>query len=271
MRNTARKKVIIIGCGNLAWHIASRLRELGGFDLEVYNHKASETLNGFKSKFRAKIKVGLKEISADGHYYFICVSDTAIGSVAKHLTLRNPNSLLVHTSGSVAISELGERVHGCGVFYPLQTFSKSDTINWESLPIIIEGSDAATTKKIDRLAHLFSDQVIALSYRQRLKLHLTAVLVNNFSNALYAAAENLLRKEKPGKEIDFELLRPLIEQTTRKLDHLSPLAAQTGPARRNDKSVMEKHKQLLTKDPDLLKVYKMMSKLILKQQRSLHA
>ena len=92
-------------------------------------------------------------------------------------------------------------------------------------------------------------------------MHLAAVLVNNFTNAMYTAADGLL-----SDKLDFKLLLPLIQRTTAKLDTMSPARAQTGPAKRGDKNVMKKHLLQLKTQPELQKIYKEMSRLIKKQQ-----
>ena len=51
------------------------------------------------------------------------------------------DKLIFHTSGSTGISVFGEKFSSCGVFYPLQTFSKSKDIDFRHVPLFIESSD----------------------------------------------------------------------------------------------------------------------------------
>ena len=112
---------------------------------------------------------------------------------------------------------------------------------------------------------LLTSTIIYAKEKQRLTLHLAAVLANNFTNALYVTADEMLRNEWKTDGIKF--LMPLIKQTVLKLEKLNPLAAQTGPAKRGDKQVMEKHLKLLSSKNDMKKIYKQLSDLIVKQQR----
>lgn len=54
-----------------------------------------------------------------------------------------------------------------------------------------------------------------------------------------------------GKEIcdennlDFKLLHPLIKETAAKLDDLTPIEAQTGPAKRGDQNTLHNHLKLI--------------------------
>ena len=51
-----------------------------------------------------------------------------------------------------------------------------------------------------------------------------------------------------------------IEETIKKLNDLSPIEAQTGPAIRWDENIMMKHKELLSEDPVLQNIYDIFSK-----------
>ena len=94
--------------------------------------------------------------------------------------------------------------------------------------------------------------------RRRKELHLAAVLVNNFPNFLYMLAEKRLMEH----DLNFDLLRPLIRETAAKVMHMRPEEAQTGPARRNDESVLGMHRALLKDDRPLLEVYSLLSEAI---------
>jgi predicted short-subunit dehydrogenase-like oxidoreductase (DUF2520 family) len=100
-------------------------------------------------------------------------------------------------------------------------------------------------------------------------LHLAAVLVNNFTNALFVAAGDLISKKSGNKQL--KILLPLIKQTVFKVESIDPREAQTGPAKRNDNSVMKKHLKLLSDNTDLQNIYKQLSHLVVKQQTKKHA
>ncbi len=71
-----------------------------------------------------------------------------------------------------------------------------------------------------------------------------------------------LKKLRGEYNMPFELLKPLIAETTAKALDISPLAAQTGPAARGNLKVIEKHLELLKDDPRLQEIYRMISKSI---------
>ena len=90
---------------------------------------------------------------------------------------------------------------------------------------------------------------------QRRVLHLAAVFVNNFTNQLYRIGHEITESE--GAE--FDMLKPLILETARKLEDLSPLRAQTGPAKRNDKKTIKKHLRLLENNKEHTKIYELLT------------
>lgn len=265
MKKQIRQKIVIIGCGNLAWHLAKHFISLKKFNLIIYNHKPNKQLAAFK-KIGCLINASLSDIAKDADFYFICVTDKHIPDVSSKIqTNRSP--LVIHTSGSTNINEIAH-FDSC-VFYPVQTFSKNDNVNWSGIPLLLEATTQSNLDKLKKLASLFTKQILFANSEERLKIHLTAVIVNNFTNALYTAADNFLNKDSTNIDLNFKLLLPLIKQTTTKLTSLKPHEAQTGPAKRGDKKVMKKH-LLLLKDKELKKVYKKLSNLIQHQHPSSH-
>ena len=89
----------------------------------------------------------------------------------------------------------------------------------------------------------------------RLQYHLSAIIVSNFSNHLFALAKEYADRNN----IDFNLLLPLIEETVDRLRYFQPAAMQTGPAARGDETTMQKHLQLLNDFPQLRNIYEVMS------------
>src|SRR5688572_9595281 len=118
MKDTARQKVVILGCGNVAWHFASHLASLKNFRITVYNHQPNPLLSEFKLKLKCTIEVGFHQIASDADYYIICVADNFIKATAARINNTKVNSLVLHTSGSSKLSVLGKRIFGTGVLYP---------------------------------------------------------------------------------------------------------------------------------------------------------
>ena len=57
------------------------------------------------------------------------------------------------------------------------------------------------------------------------------------------------------------VLKPLINETVNKIHKLDPVESQTGPARRNDQSIIEMHVKML-ENQEHRNLYKMISQMI---------
>jgi predicted short-subunit dehydrogenase-like oxidoreductase (DUF2520 family) len=265
MPSAAKPIIVIIGCGNVAWHIAKQLQKSKKFRIFIYNHRANPSLIDFKLKLKCEVFDNLGNIYTNASAYFICVSDKNITKVSSLINIENEEAVIFHTSGSAGLSDIRNRFKRKAVFYPVQSFSKNVDLNWANIPIAIECDDVSSQKKVRSFANLFSRKIFEANQHQRQHIHLSAVLVNNFVNALYVEASSFLKNS----QIDFSILLPLIQQTTDKLNTLSPKESQTGPAKRNDLVTIKRHLSLLSKDKQLQKIYKLMSDKIFQQQNNI--
>jgi predicted short-subunit dehydrogenase-like oxidoreductase (DUF2520 family) len=144
-----------------------------------------------------------------------------------------------------------------GVFYPLQTFSRERKVNFKTVPICIEAGQREDLAMLERLASTLTDKVYKISSEERKALHLAAVFANNFTNHMYAIANDICLENG----LPFEILYPLIEESGKKVTSLAAYDAQTGPARRNDQETIKRHLGLL-KDPLRKEIYSILSKSI---------
>lgn len=234
-------KVTLVGQGNVSHHLAKvfQLSE----DVELVAVLDSR-------------KTVPKNLMEQTEICIIAVSDGAIKEVSQRI--KAGNCLVAHTSGSVALDELPLDFRR-GVFYPLQTFSKDKEIDFSNIPICIEAEKEKDAQLLTTLAKCISKNVQSVSSSQRLSLHLAAVFANNFTNHLYQIANEICIEN----ELSFDLLKPLIIETSDKINTLSPFEAQTGPARREDSTTMQEHIDLL-KNSDRKEIYSQLSKSIQK-------
>jgi len=195
-------------------------------------------------------------INKQADVYVIAVSDNALAEVVADLKL--PGKVAAHTAGSVSKEVLKTVTDHYGVFYPLQSMRK-DISYLPDIPIYFEASDEKAAGILRNLAGSISSKPPGIADGEdRLKLHVAAVIVNNFTNHLYALAEQFCLKEK----IDFRQLMPLIEETVHRLKTSSPADTQTGPAVRNDADTLQKHLDILKDHPHLKKVYSFLTESI---------
>jgi predicted short-subunit dehydrogenase-like oxidoreductase (DUF2520 family) len=174
------------------------------------------------------------------------------------------NRLVAHTSGSASIHDLDKK-HARAVFYPLQTFSKNLDLDFTTVPICLEVLEKTNMDLLKKLGHALGCATYKINTEQRQTLHLSAVFVNNFTNQLYRIAHEI----SDAKSINFDILKPLIQETARKVQELSPYMAQTGPAKRNDKKTIKRHlKQLENEDHKA--IYKLLTASIQKTHGNLN-
>jgi len=248
-------KIVCIGSGNVATHMAIAFKEVGAEIIQVWsqNFRNAEILAAFT---QAQPINNWNDLDRTADCYLIAVKDDAIAMVAEHL--KGVKGVVIHTSGATALQTLSIVGHRYGVLYPLQTFSKSKAVDLKQVPLCIEGDSAETLEKVSVIAHLLSPLVSVVSTEQRQILHLAAVFACNFSNHLYALSSAILEQH----QLKFDLLKPLIAETAEKIKSSAPSSVQTGPAVRGDDETMKKHLALLDESPSLQAIYKILSKSI---------
>ncbi len=261
MKTAAELKIVILGSGNLGLHLSEYFVKQK-LEPIVYNHRSSSNLKFIQQKLNCTTQVGFNSI-LPADIYFLCVKERYIKSVSSKIKNTKANAILLHCSGSMPLDEINNNQTHRGVLYPIQTFSVNKKIDWDSVPFLLQASSPIALKKLQIFAKIFKGKKKVVDDKERLLIHLAAVLVNNFTNALYTEAFKLLSSHSLKKE--FNLLLPLINTGVSKLITVSPIEAQTGPAKRGEKQIMQKHLNLLKKDKDLQKLYQLMSKLIINQ------
>lgn len=248
-------KVIIIGSGNVAQHLIAAFQnsQNSGDEIElvqVFSRKRNSLINVIDG---ALITTELADLM-EADLYIIAVSDDAISTVAAQLAYKN--RLVVHTSGSVGLDVLDDN-NRRGVFYPLQTFTKNKAVDFKTIPICLESENSTDFILLDKVAKIISDKVFAINSEQRKALHVAAVFVNNFTNHLYSIGNEICQEN----QVPFEILKPLILETAQKIMTISPLEAQTGPAKRNDVKTIEAH-QLFLSTENQSTIYKIITQSI---------
>ncbi len=255
----------MIGAGNIAHHICQSLKFNKTINLtQVFNHRQTAKAKLLAKTYHGEFVSEYSKIDITADIYIICVKDDAISDVVQQLIPLKLKGLVVHTSGSINLSVLKKVSPHIGVYYPLQSFSYADTIDWKHTPILIEANSKKSLTVLKVIATSVSSTVKNMSSEKRLQFHLAAVFASNFTNALYDSAFRIIEKNLSKK--DTQLLLPLMKQAFGKLTHLSPKHAQTGPAMRHDNVVIKKHLELLKSDKQLTAVYKLLSELIVFQQ-----
>lgn len=259
-------QIVIIGTGNVSQHLLKAFSSIRSVEVsQIFNHRQTLVSKKLASTYKCELISNYNKLNQTADLYIICVKDEAISDVSKNLSFLKLNGVVVHTSGSTDMSVLKQVSKNTGVFYPLQSFSVNDVIDWKDVPILIEASNSKSLNTLKAFSKCLSNKVKEVNSMDRLRFHLAAVFANNFTNALYAIAYQLVENSLSKK--DTELLQPLMTQSFHKMLKLSPLKSQTGPAKRGDIVTINKHLKLLTHNPKLKTIYKQLSALIVEQQK----
>ncbi len=250
-------RIVIIGSGNVASVLGRLFKKNDHEIVQVVSRNAAHAeilaneLNCSFTDYSGNIDTG-----AD--LYIVAVNDGALYDLNNSFKLGN--KLIMHTAGSVSKDVLKDISVNYGVLYPLQSLRKE--MEYEAdIPFLIDGNTEETKTIIEDFAKTLSGNVASANDDDRLKLHVAAVIVSNFTNHLYALAEEFCNKEN----IDFKLLAPLIKETAKRVETISPAAAQTGPAARNDIFTLDKHLRLLTNYTRLKYIYLKLTDSIMKK------
>ena len=248
--------VAIVGTGNMADNLI-RTFNLYNIPISGVWGRSNEKLDDFQKKYNVKVSLDFSQIES-GSIVILCVADRVIHEVAKKV----PSGCIVaHTSGSIPMDVIEQEQKG--VFYPLQTVTKGKEVDFKQVPILIEGATSSVLNELKALASQITTRVEEIDSEKRAKIHLAAVMLNNFVTQLVKMSGDYLDHFN----LDRSLLHPLLEETVAKIQDIGAKKALTGPAKRGDKEIIQKHLQELK--GELAEVYAIMSKVIQKENGKL--
>ncbi len=252
-------RVMLIGSGRVATHMAQRLTD-NGISVSLVVSRTLENAQKLAQKLGAKASSQIPQNLDLFDFIIISVSDDAYEYYISQLKSVQ-KSIIVHTSGSININLFQSQIPNYGVLYPFQTFSFDREVDFSLIPIMIEANNEYVLNKIRKLAFALSPNVMEIDSQQRAIIHIAAVFVCNFVNHLYVEAESLLKTQN----IDFSILHSLMRETTEKAIKMSPIKAQTGPASRNDQKIINQHQKLIS-DEKTRELYIKISQLIVENR-----
>lgn len=242
--------IVILGAGNVAFHLTRALIQNTCNVRQIFNRtldRAKEIAEANRISYTDKIS----EIEKADLYIIAC-ADSGIEEFSHYIPY--DDVLVVHTSGSSPMSVL-KGDYRKGVLYPLQTFSKERTLRYDNIPLFIEAENAEDLSKLSLLANRISNEVHELDFASRMQVQMTGVWANNFVNHLYYIAGEICKKNN----VPLDVLLPLIQETSNKVLEMDPIDAQTGPAKRGDQVIINRHLEVLKDDSRLLQIYQILT------------
>lgn len=259
-------KIAFIGAGNVATHLAPAFEKSGSGDVVQVYSRTKESATALCRRLKDAMPVNsLADLTTEADLYVISLPDHAANEIIEAISRQMhdgsrsgkwSSSLWVHTSGSLPLETLSAITTHPGVFYPLQTFSRSVDVDMNTVPIFIEAANERDCNLLKEIATQISSKVHYADGNLRKRMHIAAVFACNFTNYMFTVADDLLRQDG----LTLEVLNPLLEETVRKALAGNPACGQTGPAVRGDMNIVSSHASML---PDSLsEIYRTLSEAI---------
>lgn len=246
-------QIVLVGSGNVASSLGPALQRLGHKIVQVFSRSEQSAII-LANKLGCDYTLDLHSLREDADLYYICLADDALISLAEKIVEGRGESLFVHVAGCVPMDVLS-----CphrGVMWPIHGFSRNSVVDdWSDIPLTIEASDDESMQVVRQIAENLSRHVCLADSEARPKIHLAAEFCCNFANHCYDLADTILHN----CSVPFSMMHHIVRSTAENVILTSPHAAQTGPARRHDKKVMDYDRNLLKDNPDLLEIYNLLS------------
>ncbi|MBX2924295.1 MAG: DUF2520 domain-containing protein [Chitinophagaceae bacterium] len=246
--------IVLIGTGNVAFVLGNRIHTAGHTIVQVVGRNR-EKATGLARMLHAEATDDFKKIHQQAAIYIIAITDDALWTIRDSLSIQS--GIVLHTAGSVPKDVLQGLGSHYGILYPLQSLRR-DRTEIPDIPFLIDADNDITLEIVKSFASALSPLVEQADDSKRMKLHIGAVLVNNFTNHLFTLAQSFCRRE----QLDFQLLLPIIRETAARLDQYPAATMQTGPAIRNDRETLQKQDHYLDKYPEIKRIYEVFTESI---------
>lgn len=244
------KSVAFVGSGKVASGFANLFHQ-AGFVITGISSRNKETGKVLAEKFEVPFFDLSKDLKAD--LIFVAVADQNVIDV---VNIFSSKQNVAFTAGSIDLESV-ENKKTRAVFYPLQSFTEGRNLKAEDIPILLEVNTKSLQKKLEAICKEIGFEFQNCDSEKRKKVHLSAVFLNNFVNHMVFLGMEEATKNK----IDWKLFEPLLYETFEKLKRQSPFEAQTGPAKRKDRLILENHLSLL--EGRKKEIYKLLSQNII--------
>jgi predicted short-subunit dehydrogenase-like oxidoreductase (DUF2520 family) len=253
--------IVFLGAGNLATNLAQSLYDHDHTITQVFS-RTMKSASELAEKVKAQPIDNVQSIDKNADLYILALKDDVLKQILADLPVSS--GVFVHTAGSVNMDIFNEGFENYGVFYPLQTFNKNRLLNFSEIPVFVEANSEKTLNFLEKLAGQISSRVYRANSDDRLAIHVAAVFACNFTNFMFAGADEILSKHN----LPFQTLLPLINETIEKIEQNPPRSVQTGPAVREDYQTISTHHNLLSDSGLWQKLYRFVTDMMIEYYNS---
>jgi predicted short-subunit dehydrogenase-like oxidoreductase (DUF2520 family) len=257
MRQHQPDKILIVGTGGVALTFASAFVKSKIYDVIIEGSDSKKTDEFCKNnKFNTFNKLDNKK----DIIVFLAVPDSQIENCV--IKYSGVAKLIVHFSGTSSIETITKHAKNGAVCWPIESFSKLKKANLSKVICGINTSNEFSKQLLLGLIDSIKLKHIFLNDEERMKLHLTAVILNNFIYYLLSETKKWIKNEN----INNLILKDLFNKTISSFYNNEDTGEnQTGPAKRNDQIIIKQHLELLKNYPELETLYKSFTDLIIEK------
>ncbi len=206
------------------------------------------------------------EVVQNANGIFISVPDDQIPTAIDTLSsFELQDKFVVHTSGLVnadVLQPLQKRGALIGSLHPLQTFNKKflPANVWHSITCTFQG-DLRLLTILNGLFAPAKARFVQVNGRQKMAVHLAAVVAANFQIALYAWAQQILSNAGLKNITASQLLGPLALKVAKNFTENPLNEILSGPLQRGDLQTILEHLNFLRQQNDAssIQLYKMLA------------
>ena len=122
-------RIVLIGAGNLATNLGVALKMAGHDVMQVYS-RTMESANLLADRLECVCTNDVDKILHGADVYIVSIKDDALEEVVPKVCKGREDALFVHTAGSMPMDVFKGVAQHYGVLYPMQTFSKSKSVDF---------------------------------------------------------------------------------------------------------------------------------------------
>ena len=166
MVTTRKERVVFIGAGNLATHLATALHGAGYDIVQIFSR--TDTSARQRSARLGPATGRTYRVFTDHHphrrgvsrcrHLHILGERRRAGRTHRPCTGARRGHSTCTRRGSIPLSVFSTVCRRYGVFYPLQTFSKNRAVTFAEIPLFIEGSSPEVTATLREMGERISRQ-----------------------------------------------------------------------------------------------------------------
>ncbi|NWG21571.1 MAG: DUF2520 domain-containing protein [Chloroflexi bacterium] len=251
----------IIGAGRAGGALALALHEAGWRVVSLYS-RAPDAARSLAARIGAVAAATPVDVARGAGLVCIATPDAAIAPVCRAVAEAGgwrAGQGVIHCSGALGREAL-EAAARCGAltggFHPLQTLTGPDTAGRLRGAYVALDAGPPLAETLWELAIAIGARPFALHEHDRALYHAAAVMVANYTIALYACGVRLLEIAGLPEDVQTRALLPLVRGAIASLESAAPAEALTGPLARGDVATVARHLAALARRaPELLPLY----------------